>query len=30
MARVEFLLALGHYNVSPFQAELSDLKQHDA
>jgi predicted HTH domain antitoxin len=30
MARVEFLLALGHYKVFPFQAELSDLEQHDA
>ena len=30
MARVEFLLALGHYKVFPFQAELSDLELRDA
>jgi predicted HTH domain antitoxin len=30
MARVEFLLVLGHYQVFPFQAELSDLVQHNA
>jgi len=29
MTRVEFLLALGRYQVFPFQAELSDLeRQH--
>ena len=30
MSRVEFLLTLGHYKVFPFQAELSDLEQHNA
>jgi predicted HTH domain antitoxin len=30
MARVEFLLVLGHYKVFPFQAELNDLEQNNA
>jgi hypothetical protein len=30
MARVEFLLVLGHYKVFLFQAELNDLEQHHA
>ena len=28
--RVEFLLALGRYNVFPFEAELNDLEQAHA
>lgn len=28
--RVEFLLALGRYNVFPFEAELNELEQADA
>jgi predicted HTH domain antitoxin len=30
MPRVEFLLALGRYNVFPFQAELNDLERSHA
>ena len=30
MSRVEFLLALGHYKVFPFQAELNDLEKQNA
>ena len=29
-SRVEFLLALGHYKVFPFEAELTDLERQDA
>ena len=30
VSRAEFLLNLGRYQVSPFQAELSDLESHHA
>lgn len=30
MPRVEFLLALGRYNVFPLEAELNDLEQANA
>jgi predicted HTH domain antitoxin len=30
LPRVEFLLALGRYNVFPFEAELNDLEQAHA
>lgn len=30
VSRAEFLLALGRYQVFPFQAELTDLESHHA
>jgi predicted HTH domain antitoxin len=30
ISRAEFLLNLGHYQVFPFQAELTDLEAHHA